>query len=71
MAKDKVLEHYHEQLKRDEQVLKDFDAGTREEFEDTPTGRVNITAKTVAKLRHGTAKLRGIISAHEQKSRHG
>ena len=71
MAKDKILDHYRERLKLDEQALKDYESGTREEFEITSNGRINITAKTLATLKHGIAKLKNIISAHERKSKHG
>ncbi len=71
MAKDKILNHYREQLKLDEEALREYESGRREEFEITSTGRTNLTDKAVSKLKHGIAKLKAIIAAHERKSKHG
>jgi hypothetical protein len=62
MAKDKVLDHYREQLKNDEQALKDSEAGTA-------NGAPN--PKSVPMLRLSIAKLKRMISAHEKHAKHG
>ncbi len=71
MAKDKILDHYREKLKLDEEALREYEAGRREEFEITSTGRTNLTGKTISTLKHGIAKLKAIIAAHEKMAKHG
>ena len=56
--KDKVLTHYREQLKLNEDALRGHAEGRNDD-------------KEVAKLKHSIAKLKAIIQAHEQKVKHG